>query len=267
MAQDSQNTGSLFDFFYIDRDRVSSLTAQIFGSGVITSVKQTEAEGDKSSKGLELSVKIAKAKFGSEDTFNSSQERLFDASWSLPLNLLDRLSELSMIKSSLTDARRGDLILSSGMIKIFDIGLVQQMLPAAKKIARHGNKSNQGKKQESDLAVAEEIIKFLPKSVQIDMADTDGNILWMSVAPENMTIPTGDLILKYGPMIPGKWHVLGMLDAHAEDTLEDPDAPYPNVSNQLKASMDYLGLMMRSEVGRPMNAFGMTPLLIFRKIK
>lgn len=31
MEQDSQNTDSLFDFIYIDKQRVSSLIAQLFG--------------------------------------------------------------------------------------------------------------------------------------------------------------------------------------------------------------------------------------------
>lgn len=266
MVQDSPSTASLYDFLYVDRERVSSLTAQLFGAGVITSVKQTESDGDKSSKSLELNVKIAKARFGAEDSFNTSQERLFDASWSLPLNLLDRLDEMSMIKKDIDKARLGDMILASGHIKIFDVAMVQQMMPAAKKLARNGAKGSSGKKHVHDLDLAEEIIKFLPKSVQIEMADTEGNLLWTSVNPENLTIPPGDMLLKYGPVIPGKWHVLGLLDAHRDGEWEDPDAPYPNNDNEFKDSMSGLSMMMKIQVGRPENFLGITPLLIFRKI-
>lgn len=266
MEQDSASTASLFDFFYVDRERVSSLTAQLFGAGVITSVRQTESEGDKASKALELSVKIAKAKFGAEDSFTTSQERLFDASWSLPLNLLDRLQEMSMIKTDIDNARLGDLILASGHIKIFDVAMVQQMMPAAKKLARSGGKGPAAKQHAHNLDMAEEIVKFLPKSVQIEMADTEGNLLWTSVNPENLTIPPGDMMLKYGPVIPGKWHVLGLLDAHQDGEWEDPDAPYPQTNNEFKESMSGLSMMMRMQVGRPENSLGITPLMIFRKI-
>jgi len=266
MEQGSANTASLFDFFYVDRERVSSLTAQLFGAGVITSVKQTESEGDKAEKALELSVKIAKAKFGADETFSTSQERLFDASWSLPLNLLDRLQEMSMIKKDIDKARLGDLILASGHIKIFDIAMVQQMMPAAKKVARNGVKGSAAKKHAQELDIAEEIVKFLPTSVQIEMADTEGNLLWTTVNPDNLTIPPGDMMLKYGPIIPGKWHVLGLLDAHKDGEWEDPDAPYPKDNNEFKDSMSGLSMMMRMQVGRPENSLGITPLMIFREI-
>ncbi|WP_241591348.1 DUF6414 family protein [Rosenbergiella epipactidis] len=266
MGQDSASTASLFDFLYVDSERVSSLTAQLFGAGVITSVKQTETDGDSSSKSVELNIKVAKAKLGSSDNVSASQERLFDASWSLPLNLLDRLQELDLIKKDIEALRLGDLTLATGHIKIFDIAMVQQLMPAAKKLAKNNAKGQSARKQISELDMAEEIVKFLPKSVQIEIADADGNLFWTSVSPENLAIPPADMMLKYGPIIPGKWHVLGLLDAHRDGDIEDPDAPYPTVSNEFKDSINFLSYNMRLQVGRPSCALGITPLLIFRKI-
>lgn len=267
MEQDSQNTDSLFDFIYIDKQRVSSLIAQLFGAGVITSVKQTTSDSDKNNKSLELNVKIAKARIGFDETLTSSQERLFDAAWSLPLNLLDRLSEMDMIKNDLSGLKIGDIALATGLIKVFDVGMVHKLMPAAKLIARQNKNKNQIKKEQQELDTAEQILKVLPQSIQIDMATVEGRGVWMTVSPDHLTIPTGDLMLKYGPIIPGQWHVLGILDAHAHDLLETPEAPYPTSENEIRNSMDVVGMMIRMQIGRPSSSFGITPLMIFRKIK
>lgn len=80
MEQEQQNIDSLFDFLYIDRVRVSSLTAQLHNAGVVTSVKQTISDTDKSNKSVELNVKILKGKIGADDSIAHSQEKTFDAS-------------------------------------------------------------------------------------------------------------------------------------------------------------------------------------------
>lgn len=160
MEQDSQSTDSLFDFIYIDKQRVSSLIAQLYGAGVITSVKQTTSDSDKSNKALELNVKIAKAKIGFDETLTSSQERLFDASWSLPLNLLDRLSELDMIKNDLSEVKIGDIALATGLIKIFDVAMVHKLMPAAKIIASRTKTKIRVRKSNKTLILLSKYLRY-----------------------------------------------------------------------------------------------------------
>jgi len=273
MVQDSPNTGSLYDYLYIDKERVSALTAQLFAMGVITSVKQSSQESDKSQAKANLKIPFVSAQLSADEAISRTQERMFDSSWSLPLNLLDKLSEDGRIKRDISDAKLGDLVLVSGMMKLFDAEMVHTFMPAFKKVTQINmkNTKNQSEKnvlkaQLTNLENAEEMVKFLPKSTQIDFADSDGNLIWMSVDPNNLTIGSGDIALKYGPLIPSEWHVIGYIDAYPNDRLDNPNAPYPSIPNELKNGMDTLLMLMRTLMGRSEESYGMTPLMIFRAV-
>ncbi|CAI1747039.1 Uncharacterised protein [Serratia marcescens] len=274
MDQESQNTNSLYDYLYIDRERISALTAQLFSTGVITSVKQSSQESDSLKKDAKIGIPLVAGALSAAEAVSRSQERFFDSSWSLPLNLLDKLSEQGRIRRSLEGARLGDLVLVSGMMKIFDANMVHQFMPTFKKIklaeiknAKSQSIKNSLKEEVKGLEAAEEMVKFLPTSSQIDFADSEGNQIWMSVNPSNLTIGMGDIALKYGPFIPGEWHILGFLDAYADDQkLDNPDAPYPHNLNDLKSAMDSMLLIIKTLMGRVTGSFGMTPLIIFRTV-
>ncbi|HDX5738004.1 TPA: hypothetical protein ROS75_002150 [Yersinia enterocolitica] len=273
MDQGSRTTASLFDYLYIDKDRVSALTAQLFSTGVITSVKQSSSESDSNKKDVKFKVPIISGGLSAGEAVSRTQERMFDSSWSLPLNLLDKLSETGRIKRNLDEAKLGDLVLVSGMMKVFDAHMVHQFMPTFKKLKlseikneKSATKKNSMKEEVKNFENAEEMIKFLPLSTQIDFADSDGNQIWMSVEPSNLTIGMGDIALKYGPFIPGEWNILGFVDAYPGDRLDNPDAPYPSNINDLKAAMDSMLLIIKSLMGRSDSSYGMTPLMIFRAV-
>ncbi|MHB9805469.1 DUF6414 family protein [Pantoea ananatis] len=273
MAQDSQSTDSLYDYLYIDRERINALTAQLFASGVLTQVKQSQSETDNGANQIEFKIPIFKTGISANESISRGQERLFDSSWSLPLNLLDKLSESGRLDRKIDKAKLGDLVLVKGMMKIFDADMVHQFMPVFKKLktSEAKNEKNNNKKaflrQEiNEFQNVEDMVNFLPRSTQIDFADSEGNQIWMSVKPENLTIGMGDIALKYGPFIPGEWYILGFIDAYADDRLDHPDAPYPSNINDLKSGMDNMLMLIKTMMGRPNNSFGMTPLMIFRTV-
>jgi len=98
MAHDSQSTVSLYDYLYIDRERINALTAQLFSSGVLTSVKQSQSDADSDTNQVKFKIPFIEAGISSGEAISRAQERHFDSSWSLPLNLLDKLSETGRIK-------------------------------------------------------------------------------------------------------------------------------------------------------------------------
>lgn len=272
MAQDSQSTDSLFDYFYIDKERVNAITAQLFPAGVLNSIKQTSGESEGDLKELKAGLPLIGAKTNASESWNRSQERLFDSSWSTPLNLLDKLSESGRMKTCLNEARLGDIVLIKGMMKIFDAQMVHLCIPILKKVKLNELKNEKNhrnklllKESISEFENAEELVKMLPPTTHIDFADQFGNYSWMSVEPSNLTTTLSDVSLKYGPFIPGEWHILCIVDAYADDTkLDNPDAPYPTVTNDLKNAMNTMLIMMKNMMGRPTGSFGVTPLIIFR---
>lgn len=274
MAQGSQSTDSLFDYFYVDKERVNALTAQLFPSGVLNGVKQTSGESEKDLKEIKAGLPIIGAKTNASESWTRSQERFFDSSWSLPLNLLDKLFEAGKMKSNLIDAKLGDIVLIKGMMKVFDAQMVHLCMPIVKKIKINELKNEKNaslktklKKELSDLENAEELMKILPENTHIDFADSCGHCSWMSVDPLNLTTTLSDISLKYGHFIPGEWNILCIVDAYADDSKTDnPSAPYPSISNDLKAAIEPMLVMMRSMMGRPEGSFGVTPLIIFRSL-
>ncbi|EFE7960329.1 hypothetical protein [Escherichia coli] len=274
MVQDSQSTDSLFDYFYYDKDRVSALTAQLYPSGVLNTVKQTSSESENGLKELKAGIPLVGGRTNASEGYSRTQERIFDSSWSMPLNLLNKLAEIGILKTSLNDAKLGDLVMMKGMMKIFDAQMVHLCMPMVKKIklnelknAKSAQAKSLLKEEISELDNAEELVKILPRTTHIDFADSCGNESWMSVEPSNLTTNLSDVSLKYGPFIPGEWYILCIVDAYADDTkLDNPDAPYPSATNELKQGMEEMVLMMRSVMGRPIGSFGITPLIIFRGV-
>ncbi|URO01240.1 hypothetical protein NB069_10350 [Leclercia adecarboxylata] len=274
MAQDSQSIDSLFDYFYYDKERVSALTAQLYPSGVLNSVKQTSSESENGLNELKAGIPLLGGRSSASEAYSRTQERTFDSSWSMPLNLLNKLSETGIVKTSLNDAKLGDLVLIKGMMKIFDAQMVHLCMPIVKKIKLNEIKKERNaqakallKNEIANLDNAEELVKILPPTTHIDFADSCGNQSWMSVEPSNLTTTLSDVSLKYGPFIPGEWYILCIVDAYADDLkLDNPDAPYPTATNELKQGMQGMLNMMRSIMGRPFGSFGITPLIIFRGV-
>lgn len=272
MAQDSQSTDSLFDYFYVDKERISALTAQLFSEGVLSSIKQRSTESENDLKEMKGGLPLLAARINSSEAWSRGQERSFDSTWSIPLNLLDKLSEAGKIGSTLNDAKLGDIVLLKGMMKIFDAQMLHLCMPIVKKMKLNEIKRTKNQQEKtllrsevSDFENAEEMIKILPPTTHIDFADSSGNLSWMSVEPTNLTTTLSDVSLKYGPFIPGEWHILCIVDAYADDEkLDNPDAPYPAIQNDLKNGMEQILLMMRVMMGRPTGSFGITPLIIFR---
>jgi hypothetical protein len=79
-----------------------------------------------------------------------------------------------------------------------------------------------------------------------------------------MVIPQADIALKHGVNLPGTWYALGILDAlpsHLEtshsksDTVKDLQSFYRTFAE-----------LVHKLVGRPIDAYGITPIILFRAI-
>lgn len=280
MEQESQAIDSLYDFLYVDRERASSLTAQLYGPGVVTNVKQITTDADKSTKGAGFDVKIAKAKASVEEAISRTQERHFDASWSLPINLLDKLSESGLIHNGLNGERLGSTVLVQGRMRIFDISMVQKAMPFLGKVFQNEQPKLPPKAQKKrndsiddfniapgiTLGMARDLLDVIPNTLQVDFIDEKGHTIWMTINKDYLTINPDDMALKYGGTIPGTWYVVGLIDALPE--------PYENESllpvfpdNAIKDGLTSMLDAIKGMAGRDNNAYGMTPLIIFRTIK
>ena len=267
MAQDFQSIDSLYDFLYLDRSRLSAFMAQVFDDGVLTSVKKTEQTADGIHNGVEAGIpKLLKGASSAQSTNTTSQEMQFDSSWTLPLNVLDGLDQYGFIRRGLTDSRIGQLRLTCGKVSVLDIKLLQNMwtplLDFFIKQEAAGKSAKQIGALKAEYKSIGALIDKLPQSVQMYLTDHDGDQVWMTLSSEFMVINPDDLALKHGGHISGDWYVLGCVDALPED-----DSPPPDIGSALASSMVEMLNAVRLAAGRPSNHYGMTPILIFRRIE
>ncbi|KVF26305.1 hypothetical protein WJ07_08635 [Burkholderia vietnamiensis] len=112
-----------------------------------------------------------------------------------------------------------------------------------------------------------EVLQVMPPTPQITMADVSGRLVWGCLNDDHMVISASSLALTHGTSVKGTWHVLAVLDATPDEDIDDPHE-FDSVMaySQLMASTaDVLG-SIRDLMGRPSQAYGITPVVIFRSI-
>ncbi|GBR36393.1 hypothetical protein AA11826_1525 [Komagataeibacter oboediens DSM 11826] len=115
------------------------------------------------------------------------------------------------------------------------------------------------------------ILKDTPYPIQADTMTPDG-MLWSTLKNDCLLTSWEDLSLKHGSVIPGIWYVLGVLDAHP--VVDDDTNPavveerWNNAvsGNEITDAIAGVLSTVRRTFGRPSGSYGLTPLLIFRKM-
>ena len=261
ISQLAPDSAAIIDFLYVDRDRISSLYAQLFPQGVLSSVKTNSQFVTSDDKNIGSDVKIFKAESKSTETETSGLERVFDASWSVPLDVLAELQSRSLIKKLGSDATLGSVVLAKGaFMRIVDLGGLEGMIEPSGQLFLMQNPDHA---LAGIFNEAVKTVKAIPKIIQAHFLTSDAR-LWASLKPTGLTVPTGDLVLKYGgDAVSGQWDVLYVIDAW-------PAAPTTPVHSWSGGAVidGYLELMhaLRVGFGRQADWYGITPLMIYRKL-
>ena len=293
---------SVYDFLYQDVRRVGSYLAQFDAAGHLTAITQSEsiAKGAKRSwkatiggtlppqlgaPTAEIGVERGPAEGGSE-----SSERAYDPLWTNATTLLDYLAERNLIERDIGRARIGQFVLAAGRLQILDVTLLRNVWEkpsvghfiragiaettqqnqvsrqVRRHLERHGGSQPTQAPSEADLML--DLVSVLPHSIQATVLGDDYSA-WCNLSEENLVGHASDLVLKHGVVVPGRWFVLGVLDALAGDVMIDPgdtDTAQALAGNQIGAFAAMIAALARQFIGRPLNAYGMTPLLIFREV-
>ncbi len=277
MAPDSQSTASLFDFLYVDRTRLAAFAAQLTNQGVLQTTKTTESTGGKS--GGEIGIGAPKVLglnlTGSSET-SSAIEQHYDASWSLPLNVLDGLDESHYIRPDIASANIGELFLMKGSIRFLDYRVLKDCWEfiASMTTAENRKKGIHTSQAEKD---AQKnlfgMMQKVPHSVELLLHGSAGEMVWTCPNPANLTIPSETLTFLHGSSIPGEWFLVGSLDgkpaAKGESFTDEllADRLAKPMVKELQIALSQIADGLRAMLGRPYYAYGATPLVIFRKIE
>jgi hypothetical protein len=276
---------SVYDFLYQDSRRVSSLLAQFDSDGVLLSFARKEMFGEGSALGAESqgdikgSIKIVAVEATSKVTTNTSKNhggeaaRVYDVLWRNSLALLSYLQEHHFLQRDLSSARLGQIVLVSGILKIYDLPLFRIFLEDRDVVnmiiksveGKNGKKGGSSGKSGNEVLVHKatiNIVKSMPLSVQATLSN-DGKTVWSVLNEACLETSASDLFLKYGYKIPGKWNMIGILDAIPGSEKDEVDE-----RREIETAMDIVANLssLSKKIGRPSSAYGITPLLIFREV-
>lgn len=256
-------SAEIFDFLYVDRARVSALYAQLFPQGILTNVKTIVSQTFSDDKNIGSDLKVIKAETKSSESGSEGIERMFDATWSVPLEVLDRLKSLSRVKESIRDAGLGSIVLEEGFMRVIDFSSMEDLFePAMRAFFASGQAaSGQSEMTLETLPMVAEAFKAMPHAIHAHFL-TNSGFLWSSLQSSGLTIPVTDLTLKYGGTVSGRWKLLYLVDAWA-DSGDPPDTTTWSGGALIDGILTAMhGL--RAMMGRPQNWMGITPLMIFR---
>ena len=279
---------SVYDFLYIDAPRLSHFLSQFNQYGSLTGLTRAVSESSSTSGGL--NVVAAKVDTGSSQ--QTTQTRQFDPQWIAPLSFLDEANRRGMIVRDLQNARIGQLVLVSGDLTLFDLALIKTFWdieplkalllralaqstadePVASRQDRRRQDRDKGRRGDglSPEAVGIEILKSLPHAT-LAAIQHDGHNIWTTLKEDSLVVSASDLLLKHGARISGRWNMIGILDAMPDSGADDTsallaDLMVPLSLGSLGEVVGRLAPAIRGMLGRPPDAHGMTPLLVFREV-
>ena len=256
-------SAEIYDFLYVDRARISALYAQLFPQGVLSTVKTTALQSFSDEGEIGSDVKIIKAEAKSTESGSEGIEHFFDASWSVPLEVLTGLKGRSLVRESLAGSGLGSIILTDCHLRLIDFASMDKVWEPAMKMSVASSEATGQIPADAVLTIAE-TLRAMPHAIHAHFLTSEA-LLWSSLQPANLTIPTADLTLKYGGGVSGLWSLLYLLDAWS-DKGEAPDVSSvwsagPLIDGVLTAMHGLRGIM-----GRPAGWIGITPLMLYRDI-
>lgn len=283
--QDEQSTDSVFDFLYYDSRRIGSFLAQFDPAGHLQQVTHSDSVSKGVKRGfsvkLNASLPIPGALEGAEggltvgrepgQTGSEGSSRVYDPLWGNARAFLDYVDERDLIKRDLGNANLGQIVMASGELSVVDTQTLGKLfaLPSVKNqlnMNRPKNKANPHSTAGGDSIL--EIFSVLPHSLQARMK-SHGRLVWSCLRDDSFVGLPSDLLLKYGATVTGEWIMLGILDAKPDQgatVTTDPNLVNKIQTEGLVSTLSALGPFARMALGRPNEAFGVTPLLIFREV-
>lgn len=292
-AQDEQGTDSVYDFLFHDGRRIASILAQLDPSGHLTQVSKSTAAKRGKDEISTIDAKagipgVAQIKNDNSTKITHSREdevlRVYDPTWSNARELLDLLSLRGLIERDLTKAHLGQIVLCSGGLSFLDLKMVQSSwgMKSVQALIRAGvppqtGKSRSERRKGGALGTSTpatfdqtsfflEMIPHFPHGIQVSL--TGKERVWCTLDETGLSGESSHITLKHGVAVPGEWSILGVLDAKPDHSGGVGQAHGQSVDGEdLVANLaKTLAPIMRLFVGRPADAYGVTPLLLFRKV-
>jgi hypothetical protein len=268
----------LLDFLYADHERVASFLAQIDGQGALKTTEETgtKSKSETAKGGLNLGV----VSVGGEGTTDWQKDvrRTFDPLWINSRRLIDHFRK----KVPGSTISVGQARILSGTLLAYDHSTLNSFLksPATEALIASGmpdDDSMEGRstKAKGDIknklaAVLREMLQNLGLGVGFVLVTEEAHF-WFTVKKQYLSLYDLDVPLKFPIHISGLWSVLGVVDAVPNDHIEGlQEVLAKNIEGLLPPmvlNMTQLIGTVAAQFGRPIQAHGLSPLIVFREVR
>jgi len=261
----------LFDYLYVDRDRIGAYHTQLAGKGVPLKSTYTHRGTSSESEYLKHGIpKVVDKGFDSKVDVTQGTEHSFDPAWPMVLETIQTLDQRGYIRDSVIGVPVNSLIRATGILSIADLSLLTTLWnPLTRMLKEQSSKASHKPPVQSDLKSIGEFAKAITQPVAFQLIsghDASAMLLaWGAMRRDSIIASAQDLLLMHGGLLPGAYTIIGVLDVG----LAGPQAS--TYLEQLQPTSTFemtlkLQHVLRSTFGRPDNANGVTPLLIYRRL-
>lgn len=273
-----QTTKSIYDFIYLDVDRIHSYYAQLM-DGV---------PNQKTSSSREQKSYMYKATAGPRDilhmagekgnSIEESLDQLMDMHHVLPRDMINLLDEHKLIYKNLAASNLGRLVMIKGLINFSDFETLGKNSEAALdsyKQTALDNGEKVSSDEEADMKTVFNVINAYPIGVQATLQVKNGATqhAWMALDKKYLTSAHLVSALKHKTLSSEEFIVLGILDAIPDKFVKEDAKELEKFRDNLvsaKPLFDALFSMSaayKEIIGRPDEFYGITPISIFRIMK
>ncbi|MGN7612629.1 DUF6414 family protein [Magnetococcales bacterium HHB-1] len=276
MDQDSENINFLCDFIYVDFEKLKSFSARINEHGHMTQFASTEHKTVHNERASHIGMgKIAHTDKKSGKESGLKHEAQYDPTWPWLLDVINQLQEKGFIGHE--PKQIGQLLLLTGEISVLDVQLMRDFIPIMpefEKIPEFKNAQMSNAptdKQELRLwktlnRLAPKMLNILPNSLQLSLTSRNGKHFWGNLERNKSIANASALAMMYGENISGKWNLLCSLDAFPDTEETEPDSAEQKSGAILHNMVIAYSDLIRSFIGRPSHAYGITPIAIYRLV-
>lgn len=268
----------LCDFLYSDHERVASFLAQMSQEGVLTQSEQSTSTAQGQSKKFGSDLKLIHGSAES-DTHDSQQLReVYDPLWKNSLRLIKFVEK----NAHSTDLDIGKIRIFRGKLLAYNLETFKGILDAQamdefiaggiKDDPDHASRSSKVKREHKfkEAQVIRSYMASLPLGIGFVLVTEEAHF-WFGVKKGFLSLNELDIPLKFPLHISGSWNVLGVIDAKANDAVVGvQDVLSRNIEGLLPLMpykmMELIGATT-GMFGRPLQAYRLSPLVIYRTVQ
>ncbi|WP_443024817.1 DUF6414 family protein [Sphingomonas sp. Leaf22] len=290
---------SVLDFLYHDSRRIGSFLSQFEGDGFLQQLTRNKS-GTRGSKnnskkqgGINIGFGSGKIDADKEASLSIAEgyTRVFDPYWANAREFLNFVIEKNILKNDISLSSIGQFVKVNGYLSVSDLGMIKNAWKvnsiqkkimggaAPEKSAAHMTAAEKAafkreeKESQENSELLLDMLQMLPHSINASLITDEEDLpslVWGALREEYLTMPASEIVLAHGSRLPGIWSIVGILTALPEWVVPDLNKTLNGEIGVLNSMVgqvsEQLAPIVRFALGRPVGAFAITPLLIFREV-